>query len=171
MKIVDNLLKNFTSSGKKNMETVEHLASEIDKEILSKVVLRTIKIARTKGGTPCLWESYSEFDNLVRTTVITNETGEIKNSVFVRNRKNKQALIPVDAGDCIVKVFKDTVGIAISVLIIHEVSSQKNEATIYPTFRKESSEEKTIPQGYENAINLCIEKLENSDLIISELAK
>jgi hypothetical protein len=171
MKIVDNLLKNFTSSGKKNMETVEHLASEIDKEILAKVVLRTIKIARTKGGTPCLWESYSEFDNLVRTTVITNETGEIKNSVFVRNRKNKQALIPVDAGDCIVKVFKDTVGIAISVLIIHEVSSQKNEATIYPTFRKESSEEKTIPQEYENAINLCIEKLENSDLIISELAK
>ena len=37
--------------------------------------------------------SYSEFDNLIRTTVIINSEGKIKDSVFIRNRKNKRYFI------------------------------------------------------------------------------
>lgn len=165
MKTAENSLKSCTLLDR----PVDHIASEINKEIIKGLVLRTIKVARTKGGTPCLWESYSEFDNLIRTTVIINSEGKIKDSVFIRNRKNKQALIPINTKDCIIKVFKDTIGIAVSVLHIHEISAQKNEAVIYPTFRKESSEDKEFPSEYLEAITKCLEKLEDCDLIVSQI--
>jgi len=167
MKTAENSLKSCTLLDK----PINYIASEIDKEIVKGLILRTIKIARTKGGTPCLWESYSEFDNLIRTTVIVDNEGKIKDSIFVRNQKNKQALIPIDENDCIIKVFKDTIGIAVSVLIIHEISAQRNEAVIYPTFRKESSEDKEFPSEYLEAITKCLEKLEDYDLIVSQINK
>jgi len=171
MKIVSNFLKNFTSSNKE--EHIGVTSSSINTETAETIVLRTIKIARTKTGTPALWESYSEFDNnLTRSTIITTNEGEIKSSVFVKNRKNKQALVPIEAGDCIIKAFKDNVGIAISILEINEISSSTNEATIYPIFRKSSDDDsKSSPEGFDNAIKMVINKLTNDELVLCQLGK
>lgn len=169
MKIVSNFWKSFTSSNKDEHTGVAEMTASIDKEIF----LRTIKIARTKTGTPALWESYSEFDNnLVRSTIITNANGEIKNSVFVKNRKNKQALVPIESGDCIIKAFKDNIGIAISVLVINEISSSSNEATIYPTYRKPSEDTvEDYPTEYRDAISMAISKLTDDELVLCQLNK
>jgi hypothetical protein len=142
------------------METLEKTITE-----------RTIKIARTRTGAPCLWESYSEFDNgLVRSTIITDKDGNIKKSIFVKNAKNKQALVPIEPGDVIVKVFRDNIGIAISLLEIKDISSLKNEAQILPIYRKSSEETSTkYPLGFSTAIGLASLKLEDSNKICCEL--
>jgi hypothetical protein len=173
MKIVSNFLKSFTSSNKSEHPGLEETTSNINKEIIESIVLRPIKIARTKTGIPALWESYSEFDNnLIRSTIIVNADGKIKNSVFVKNRKNKQALVPIEAGDCIIKAFRDNIGIAISVLVINEISSSSNEATIYPTYRKPSEssvEDCPYPAAFRNAITMAISKLTDDELVLCEL--
>ena len=162
MKTASSSLKNSTLLDK----AIEGIPTTVN-EIPNGIVLRTIKIARTKGGIPCLWESYSEFDSLIRTTIISDSSGTIKDCVFIRDQKNKQALVPIKPGDNIIKVFKDTVGIAVSVLAIQDISSQKNEALIYPIFRKESLEETEYPKVFSNVITKCIEKLDNDNLIVS----
>jgi hypothetical protein len=94
--------------------------------------------------------------------------------VFVKNRKNKQALVPIEAGDCIIKAFRDNIGIAISVLVINEISSSSNEATIYPTYRKPSEssvEDCPYPAEFRNAITMAISKLTDDELVLCELVK
>lgn len=161
MKTVSSFLKSSTSFNKtETMETAE-------KTILE----RTIKVARTKTGAPCLWESYSEFDNgLIRSTIIIDTDGNIKNSVFLKNAKNKQALVPIQEGDIIVKAFRDNIGIAISLLEIQSLSTAKNEAQILPIYRKASDVlNLQAPEKYTDAIMEATKKLDNSDMICCTL--
>lgn len=161
LKTVGSFLKSSTSFNK--TETMETTGKEI--------VERTIKVARTKTGAPCLWESYSEFDNgLTRSTIIADKDGNIKKSVFVKNTKNKQALVPIQEGDVIVKAFRDNVGIAISLLKIKSLSTVKNEAQILPIFRKPSEVmDIKYPDTYTEAIIEATKKLEDSNLICCNL--
>ena len=133
---------------------------------------KTIKIARTRGGIPCLWESNVSFTELDRATVILNKSGNPKPAVFVHAEKEKQALVPIQSGDFVSKVFKDKHGIAMSVFKIIEISPMENTAVILPVYRKSSTiTEYTIPSEYENMINTCIFKLNTPLAVISFLNK
>lgn len=164
LKTVGNFLKSSTSSNNTDMET-----QTVEKEITE----RTIKIARTRTGAPCLWESYSEFDNgLVRSTIITDKEGNVKSSIYVKNAKNKQALVPVQPGDVIVKAFRDNVGIAISLLEIKSISSLKNEAKILPIFRKPSDVTSTeFPKDFIDAIAEASLKLDDGEKVCCQLVE
>jgi hypothetical protein len=136
------------------------------------VVEKKIKIARTKTGSPCLWESLTNFDGMKRAIAIADKNGEIKKSIFIRTSGQKQCLIPITEGDYIVKVFSDEKGIATSLLEIIKISNTSNSADLKLIFR--SSVDGMYGDSYENFINaikLTEEKLEDNTKILSQLLK
>ena len=132
------------------------------------IIAKEIKIARTRTGVPCLWESSTNFEDLRRATVVYNADGTHKTAVFVKKESEKQALVPISVGDLVSKVFQDKNGYAISVFMIHEISPMKNEAVIYPVFRRSSFDSENTWKGtaYENMVRETIEKLENEEPVV-----
>lgn len=137
---------------------------------MSEVNKKTIKIARTKTGVPCLWESLMSFSDLKRSTVIVSKDGQSKNAVFLNEDREKQALVPIAVGDYISKSFKDQNGIALSLFRILEISSMSNEAVIIPVYRKSSLiNEEEYPTEYRDMILTSIAKLNGEVKVISKL--
>ena len=132
------------------------------------VTTKSIKIARTRTGVPCLWESSTNFADLRRATVVYNPDGSHKKAVFLKKDSEKQALVPISIGDMISKVFQDKNGYAISVFKVHEISSMKNEAVIYPVFRRSSFDSNNTWNGteYEQMVSETIEKLEKDEPLV-----
>ena len=136
---------------------------------MTDVSKKTIKIARTKTGVPCLWESLMNFSDLKRSTVILDNNGESKTAVFLNEEKEKQALVPIQVGDYISKSFQDQHGIAISVFRIEEISPMANSAVIIPVYRKSSLEEnETTPSEYKNMVDYSVRKLRGDFGIVSK---
>lgn len=133
---------------------------------MEKIKEKKIKIARTRNGVPCLWESLTSFSDLKRATVIYGKNKEIKNAVFVNESKDKQALVPIQLGDYISKAFEDKHGIALSIFRIDEISSMENTATITPVYRKSSQiSEYVVDQEFEEIVEETINKLNNSKIV------
>jgi hypothetical protein len=131
-------------------------------ELPEGVTTKTIKIARTRTGVPCLWESATDFSDLRRATVVYNADSSHKKALYMKKNSEKQALVPISAGDYISKAFEDKNGYALSVFCIHEISSMKNEAVIYPVFRRSSFETDRTWEGtqYESMVDETIIKLQ-----------
>lgn len=102
---------------------------------MENITEKKIKIARTKTGTPCLWESYTEFDDLKRAIVIVNKDGKLKGTIFVRRSGSKQCLVPITEGDFIVKIFEDEHGNSVSLLKILNISNNSNQAELILEYR------------------------------------
>jgi len=135
------------------------------------VVEKVIKISRTKTGTPCLWESTSVFDNLTRATIITSSTGEKKEAFEINVYKEKQAKVPIETNDLIVKAFKDQHGIAYSIFSIVDISAMDNTATIIPVYRKSSLSDEEVASEYKHLLDLCIKKIEENTFVYSYITK
>jgi len=134
------------------------------------VTEKKIKIARTKSGTPCLWESYTEFDDLKRAIVITNKEGDIKNSIFIRQFGSKQCLVPIDEGDRIVKTFTDKNGQSISVLEIKKISNSSNHAEMLLVYRDAGGQTQgKFDEVFAKGIKAATQKMENKSFVASEL--
>lgn len=132
---------------------------------------KKIKIARTRNGVPCLWESLMSFSDLRRATVIYGKDKEAKNAVFVNQEREKQALVPIQVGDFISKAFEDRHGVALSVFRIDEISPMENIATITPVYRKSSLiSEYTIDKDYKEMVEETVEKLDTKRIIAKQLA-
>jgi hypothetical protein len=132
---------------------------------------KKIKIARTRSGVPCLWESTMKFADLRRATAILGNEGESKPAVFLNKEKEKQALVPIVPGDHIAKVFEDKHGLALSVFKIVEISPMENTASIIPVYRKSSLiSDYSVPTDYEGMISTCMNKLENPKNVISYMS-
>lgn len=131
-------------------------------ELPEGVNVKTIKIARTRTGVPCLWESSTDFSDLRRATVVYNSDGSHKTALFKKDNSQKQALVPVSAGDYISKAFEDKNGYALSVFRVHEISPMKNEAVIYPVYRRSSLETESTwsDTPYEQMVSETIAKLQ-----------
>jgi hypothetical protein len=137
----------------------------MEKEVTNK----TIKIARTRSGVPCLWESLMNFADLKRSTVILDEKGNSKVAVFLNEEREKQALVPVVVGDYISKSFADKNGVAISLFKIVDISSMKNEAVIVPVYRKSSLvNEEEYPGEYYHMILTTLAKLDGKIKVVSK---
>jgi len=129
---------------------------------------KKIKIARTRTGVPCLWESNMKFADLRRATVIFNKDGGAKAAVFLNPEKEKQALVPIKEGDYISKAFEDKHGVALSVFKVVTVSSQDNSADILPVYRKSSLiSEYVVPAEYKEMIGLTTDKLTTPTNVVS----
>lgn len=127
---------------------------------------KKIKIARTRNGVPCLWESLMNFADLRRATVIYSKNKEAKNAVFVNQERDKQALVPIQTGDYISKAFEDKHGVALSVFRIDEISSMENSATITPVYRKSSLiSEYIVDKEYKSMVEETVEKLDSKRVI------
>ena len=127
---------------------------------------KKIKIARTRNGVPCLWESLMNFADLRRATVIYSKNKEAKNAVFVNQERDKQALVPIQTGDYISKAFEDKHGVALSVFRIDEISPMENSATITPVYRKSSLiSEYVIDKEYKGMVEETVEKLDSKRVI------
>lgn len=132
------------------------------------ITKKNVKIARTRGGIPCLWESLVNFDDLKRSTVILDKNGKAKTAVYLNETRDKQALVPIVVGDHIAKAFQDKNGIAISVFLIEEISALGNDAVIVPVYRKSSLvSEFEIPVEYAEMVNISIAKLNGECGVIS----
>jgi len=137
----------------------------MEKELIT---TKTIKIARTRTGVPCLWESLMSFSDLKRSTVILDEKGKAKIAVFLNAEKEKQALVPISEGDYISKSFEDKNGIALSLFKVLEISPMKNEAVIVPVYRKSSFiNEEEFPTEYYEMISKTIAKLNGEIKVVS----
>ncbi len=135
------------------------------------IVEKKIKIARTRSGVPCLWESTMKFADLRRATAILGNSGGAKAAVFVNKEKEKQALVPIQPGDYISKAFEDKHGVALSVFKIVDISPMENTATIVPVYRKSSLiTEYTIPSEYKEMVETCMTKLENPTNVIAYMS-
>ena len=133
---------------------------------MEEVKEKKIKIARTRNGVPCLWESLVNFSDLKRATIIYGKNMESKTAVFVNENKDKQALVPIQSGDYISKAFEDKHGIALSVFRIDDISSMENTATITPVYRKSSLvNEYIIDQEYQPMVEETVDKLKSSRII------
>lgn len=133
---------------------------------------KKIKIARTRNGVPCLWESLMTFADLRRATVIYGKDMKPKNAVFMNEEREKQALVPIQEGDYISKAFEDKHGVALSVFRIDEISSMENSATIVPVYRKSSLiSEYVIDPTYSNMVNETILKLDSKQVIAKQTEK
>ena len=127
---------------------------------------KKIKIARTRNGVPCLWESLMNFADLRRATVIYSKNKEAKNAVFVNQERDKQALVPIQTGDYISKAFEDKHGVALSVFRIDEISPMENSATITPVYRKSSLiSEYIVDKEYKDMVEENMEKLDSKRVI------
>lgn len=134
------------------------------------VTEKRIKIARTKSGTPCLWESYTEFDNLKRAIVIINKDGDIKNSIFVRQFGNKQSLVPIVEGDYVVKIFNDNNGKSLSVLEIKKISNSSNHAEMLLVYRDTGNDSQGKYQTiFNEGIKAAENKMEDKNFIAAKL--
>lgn len=134
------------------------------------VTEKQIKIARTKSGTPCLWESYTEFDDLKRAIVIVGKDGNIKNSIFVRQYGSKQSLIPIAEGDYVVKIFNDAQGRSVSVLEIKTISNTSNQAEMLLKYRESNDETQgTFDESYNEGIKAAENKMADAKFIASQL--
>ena len=132
------------------------------------ITKKTVKIARTRGGIPCLWESLVNFDDLKRSTVILDRDGNAKNAVFLNADREKQALVPILPGDYISKSFQDKHGIAISLFRIEDISPLSNEAVILPVYRKSSLvAEYDVPAEYTGMVETSIKKLNGEIGVVS----
>jgi hypothetical protein len=130
---------------------------------------KTIKIARTRSGVPCLWESLITFAELKRSTVILDKEGNAKNAVFLNADRDKQALVPIVIGDYVSKTFEDQHGIAISLFKITDISSMSNEAIMDPVYRKSSLiSEYVVPAEYAKHVSSSIKKLSGEIKVISK---
>ncbi len=137
---------------------------------MEEVTKKTIKIARTRTGVPCLWESLVNFSDLKRSTVILCKDGHSKNAVFLNEDREKQALVPIETGDYISKSFQDQHGIAISLFQILEISPMSNEAVIVPVFRKSSLvADYTVPSEYQEMVDTSIGKLQGDCRVVSTM--
>jgi hypothetical protein len=140
---------------------MEHL-HKTEEEIKHK----KIKIARSRSGVPCLWESLTVFDDLVRSTIIYNSKKEPKSAFYINEGRDKQALVPITVGDYISKAFEDKYGIAISVFKITDISSMDNTATIIPIFRKSSQLQSWYnPDDLNGMIETTMKKLKSKSVI------
>ena len=136
----------------------------MEKEITKK----TIKIARTRSGVPCLWESLMNFSDLKRSTIILDNNGNAKTAVFLNAEREKQALVPIKEGDFISKSFEDKNGVALSLFKVLEISPMKNEAIIIPVYRKSSFiNEESYPSEYNAMILQTIAKLNGDIKVVS----
>jgi len=133
---------------------------------------KIIKVARTKSGVPCLWESLMSFTDLKRSTIIVNKDGNPKPAFFINPDREKQALVPIAVGDRICKCFEDKNGIAISVFQIEEISHMKNEAIITPIYRKSSLvTDYTVPADFSKIVNSALSKFKNTEGRVISLPK
>jgi hypothetical protein len=133
---------------------------------------KRIKIARTRNGIPCLWESIVSFSDLKRATVIYDKDKSAKYAVFINQDREKQALVPIKKGDYISKAFEDKNGIALSIFRIEEISSMDNSAIILPVYRKSSLiNEYTIDSDYEEMVIDTVDKLETGKVIAKPISK
>jgi hypothetical protein len=131
---------------------------------------KTIKIARTRTGVPCLWESLMTFTDLKRSTVVLDSKGKPKSAVYLNETREKQALVPIVVGDYIAKSFEDKNGVAISVFKIEEINAMKNEAVINPVYRKSSLvSDYTVPNEYTNMVDYSMQKLQDTIKVVSYL--
>jgi hypothetical protein len=129
---------------------------------------KKVRIARTRNGIPCLWESLTNFSNLRRATAIFGKDRKPKKAVFINYEKEKQALVPIHVGDYISKAFEDQNGVALSIFRVESISSMDNSCTVVPVYRKSSLiQEYTVDDIYESMVSLTIDKLQDR-LIISE---
>lgn len=127
---------------------------------------KKIKIARTRNGVPCLWESVMSFSDLRRSTVIYSKDKKVKNAIFVDQDREKQALIPIEVGDFISKAFEDKHGIALSVFRIDDISPMENSAVIIPVYRKSSLiSNYIVDSDYQKMVEETIEKLDSRRII------
>lgn len=133
---------------------------------------KQIKIARTKKGSPCLWESYVKFTDLKRATIITDENGKIKNSIFVRKNSDKQSLIPIKESDFIVKIFEDNDGVSKSIFKINTISNMSNHAELMLMYRFgpniETLDFEDI-SNFDGALKAAELKMSDAEYIASEL--
>jgi len=128
--------------------------------MMETITEKTIKVARTRSGVPCLWESLVPFENLKRATIILDSNGKSKRAYYYNKEREKQALVGISTGDHMVKCFEDAHGVAISIFRIVEISSMNNSATIIPVYRKSSLvQDETYPQEYADMIKTCLSKL------------
>jgi hypothetical protein len=124
------------------------------------ITSKNIRIARTRSGVPCLWESLVSFEELRRATIILDKHGNPKKAYYYNEEREKQALVGISIGDHVVKCFEDHHGVAISVFQIDEISSMSNYAVITPVFRKSSLISESIyPGEYSGMIKTCMSKL------------
>lgn len=124
---------------------------------------KKIKIARTRSGVPCLWESLTTFEDLKRATIILSPEGKPKRAYYYNEGREKQALVGIGTGDYMVKCFEDQHGVAISVFRVEEISPMDNTATIFPVYRKSSLIGSTeYPGEYSNMIEVCASKLKST---------
>jgi hypothetical protein len=137
---------------------------------MENITEKKIKIARTKSGSPCLWESYAEFDDLKRAIIIVDKDGNIKNSIFVRKTGSKQSLIPVIEGDYIVKVFADAQGTSQSLLEIRKIANDSNHAELMLLFRNANGQVTgSLDAKFENCIKTAEQKMTDPTYIASPL--
>lgn len=135
---------------------------------MEEVNKKTIKIARTRTGVPCLWESLMTFTDLKRSTVVLDSNGRPKSAVYLNELREKQALVPIATGDYIVKSFSDKNGVAISVFKIEEINSMKNEAVINPVYRKSSLvTDYVVPNEYASMVNYSMQKLQDNVKVVA----
>jgi hypothetical protein len=133
---------------------------------MEQVQEKKIKIARTRTGVPCLWESTMKFADLRRATVILDSEGKGKPAVYLNTDREKQALVPIVVGDQISKAFEDKHGIALSVFKITEISSMENTATIVPVYRKSSLiSEYEVPSEHAVSVDKAVRKLTETTVI------
>lgn len=136
---------------------------------MEEISKKTIKIARTRYGIPCLWESLMTFSDLRRSTVILDKDGKSKTAVFINEEREKQALVPIVAGDYISKSFEDQHGIALSLFKVLEISAMSNDAVIIPVYRKSSLiNDEDYPADYKEMILTSISKLKGDLGVISK---
>ena len=137
---------------------------------MENITEKKIKIARTKSGSPCLWESYAEFDDLKRAILIVDKDGNVKNSIFVRKSGPKQSLIPVNENDLLIKLFEDNDGKSISLLEIRKISNNSNHAELLLIYRKTDKDETGIlEEKFKNAIALAEKKMKDPTFVAAPL--
>ena len=123
--------------------------------------MKKIVIERTKKGYPALWEQGGGYSNTGEATIIASPSGGPKRAIYIRNRghlaNGRHALIPVEAGDYVIKADHHREDFEIT---IHRIINFEEETAVVEQVYKFSMGEwdKELPAHLEQAVHTAMHK-------------
>jgi hypothetical protein len=118
---------------------------------------KTIRIERSRSGLPCLWERGGGATNTGSATVIADPEGRPKRAIYIKRKGplacGSHALIPVRAGDLVIRAYHHRGDFDVEIFRIVEISGDEAVVEAVMDFR----DGEWAPQEPDGAIAQAVE--------------
>lgn len=117
---------------------------------------KKVKINRTYGKVPFLWEALWEYPDMTKIQIILDDCADFKTSMKIYENRDRTSIVPIQKNDLILKMFDDGRDVSVSLFTIRHIENIVNSATIELINRFEFDSDtvtaKDIQDGFVNNV-------------------